>query len=284
MSKPEFVYVTYIETTPEKLWEALTSSEFSKRYWFGTEVRSDWKVGSPFALVTDGETTDTGEVLEADPPRRLAYTFKHEKFEEMRNDSLVIEFERCNDIEELNLESLRGRLASWLKEECSFILRCAQPFATMDAQNIIISELFCEGPNSRLGLFMRWSAGEPLEKKSNQVDMETMTSVLHAREHLLSEALTAGHIIRMGKGSEIMPEKRITYSFAQLLTFAGISALVTFVLSSTLVLCVAWQVVGWSRLRYGLWKQKKPSLAQLNKELRLRRDHLQEIPMNRMAV
>ncbi len=38
MSKPEFVYVTYIETTPEKLWEALTDSEFSKRYWFGTEV------------------------------------------------------------------------------------------------------------------------------------------------------------------------------------------------------------------------------------------------------
>ena len=60
MSKPEFVYVTYIETTPEKLWEALTDSEFSKRYWFGTEVKSDWKVGSPFALVTDGKTTDTG--------------------------------------------------------------------------------------------------------------------------------------------------------------------------------------------------------------------------------
>jgi uncharacterized protein YndB with AHSA1/START domain len=42
MSKPEFVYVTYIETTPENLWEALTSSEFSKRYWFGTELNSDW--------------------------------------------------------------------------------------------------------------------------------------------------------------------------------------------------------------------------------------------------
>ena len=54
MSKPEFVYVTYIETTPEKLWQALTSSEFTRRYWFGTELRSDWKVGSPFALVTDG--------------------------------------------------------------------------------------------------------------------------------------------------------------------------------------------------------------------------------------
>jgi uncharacterized protein YndB with AHSA1/START domain len=86
MSKPEFVYVTYIETTPEKLWEALTNSEFSKRYWFGTEVRSDWQVGSPFALVMDGKTSDTGEILAADPPRRLSYTFKHELFEEMRNE------------------------------------------------------------------------------------------------------------------------------------------------------------------------------------------------------
>ena len=86
MSKPEFIYTTYIETTPEKLWEALTNSEFTKRYWFGTEVKSDWKVGSPFALVTDGKATDTGEILEADPPRRLSYTFKHELFEEMRNE------------------------------------------------------------------------------------------------------------------------------------------------------------------------------------------------------
>ena len=68
------------------MWEALTSSEFSKRYWFGTEVRSNWKVGSPLALVTDGKTSDTGEILVADPPRRLSYTFKHELFEEMRDE------------------------------------------------------------------------------------------------------------------------------------------------------------------------------------------------------
>ena len=86
MSKPEFVYVTYIETTPEKLWEALTSSEFTKRYLFDTEVRSDWKVGSPFALVMGDKTTDTGAILEADPPRRLSYSFKHQWFEEMRNE------------------------------------------------------------------------------------------------------------------------------------------------------------------------------------------------------
>ena len=86
MSKPEFVYVTFIETTPEKLWEALTSSEFSRRYWFGTELRSDWKVGSPIALVMDGVTTDTGEILEFDRPRRLSYSFRHEIDEEMRNE------------------------------------------------------------------------------------------------------------------------------------------------------------------------------------------------------
>jgi uncharacterized protein YndB with AHSA1/START domain len=77
MSKPEFVYVTYIKTTPEKLWEALTSSAFSKRYWFDTELQSDWKVGSSIALVMGGKTTDVGEILEADRPRRLSYTFRH---------------------------------------------------------------------------------------------------------------------------------------------------------------------------------------------------------------
>jgi len=50
MSKPEFVYVTYIETTPEKLWNALTDSEFHERYWFGHRAVSDWKLGSPVEL------------------------------------------------------------------------------------------------------------------------------------------------------------------------------------------------------------------------------------------
>ncbi|MBI5262686.1 MAG: SRPBCC family protein [Bradyrhizobium sp.] len=86
MSKPEFVYVTYIETTPEKLWEALTNSDFTRRYWFNTDVRSDWKVGSPFALVMGGKTTDTGEILEADRPRRLSYTFRHELIEAMSKE------------------------------------------------------------------------------------------------------------------------------------------------------------------------------------------------------
>ena len=86
MSKPEFIYVTYIETTPEKLWEALTSSEFSRQYWFGTELRTDWTIGSPFALVMNGTPTDVGEILEFERPRRLSYTFRHVLKDELRNE------------------------------------------------------------------------------------------------------------------------------------------------------------------------------------------------------
>ena len=106
MSKPEFVYVTYIKTTPEKLWQALTSSEFSRRYWFGTDLQSDWKVGSSFALVTGGKTTDVGEILEADPPRRLSYTFNHVLNDGMRQEQaskVVLILEPYGDLVKLTL-------------------------------------------------------------------------------------------------------------------------------------------------------------------------------------
>jgi uncharacterized protein YndB with AHSA1/START domain len=80
MSKPEFVYVTYIATTPERLWEALTRGEFTKKYWYGRRIESDWRVGSPVRFF-DGDSdvlTDSGVVLESDPPSRLAYTFQNE--------------------------------------------------------------------------------------------------------------------------------------------------------------------------------------------------------------
>jgi uncharacterized protein YndB with AHSA1/START domain len=76
MSKPEFVYVTYIETTPDQLWRALTDGDFTERYWFGVRLRSDWKVGSSFEMVHgDGTVSDAGKVVEVEPPKRLAYTF-----------------------------------------------------------------------------------------------------------------------------------------------------------------------------------------------------------------
>ena len=75
MSKPEFVYTTYIETTPEKLWQALTDGDFTENYWFGQRVASDWKVGSPFQFAVQGKPSIEGTVLLSDPPKRLAYTW-----------------------------------------------------------------------------------------------------------------------------------------------------------------------------------------------------------------
>jgi uncharacterized protein YndB with AHSA1/START domain len=77
MLKPAFNYINYIETTAEKLWDALTNSEFTTRYWWDTSVISDWKVGSPVSLVINGLTTDVGKILKADRPRRLSYSFHH---------------------------------------------------------------------------------------------------------------------------------------------------------------------------------------------------------------
>ncbi len=78
MTKPELVYTTYIRTTPEKLWNAITNPEFARQYWGGNENVSDWKPGSKWAHVTgDKERTIrvTGKVVESVPPRRLVLTW-----------------------------------------------------------------------------------------------------------------------------------------------------------------------------------------------------------------
>ena len=76
MTKPEFVYVTHIKTTPEKLWQALTDPAFTRRYW-GVEFESDWAEGAPMIWRERGaETRDPEQVvLVSDPYRRLSYTW-----------------------------------------------------------------------------------------------------------------------------------------------------------------------------------------------------------------
>ena len=50
MAKSEFVYVTYIRTTPEKLWRALTEPEFQRQFWYGITQESDWKPGASWCM------------------------------------------------------------------------------------------------------------------------------------------------------------------------------------------------------------------------------------------
>jgi uncharacterized protein YndB with AHSA1/START domain/DNA-binding transcriptional ArsR family regulator len=76
MEKPSFVYTTYIHTTPEQLWRALTDPAFTRRYW-GAALESDWQAGSTYCWHQNGATiVDPDQiVLESDPHRRLSYTW-----------------------------------------------------------------------------------------------------------------------------------------------------------------------------------------------------------------
>ncbi|UCM88184.1 ArsR/SmtB family transcription factor [Streptomyces marincola] len=76
MTDPAFVYTTYIRTTPERLWQALTDPAFTRRYW-GLEFATDWRAGSPMTWTGQGLAAPDPEqvVLESEPHRRLAYTW-----------------------------------------------------------------------------------------------------------------------------------------------------------------------------------------------------------------
>ncbi|MGQ0532970.1 MAG: SRPBCC family protein [Caulobacteraceae bacterium] len=76
MSKPEFVYVIYIEAPQAKVWEALTNGEHTRHFW-SRYVQSEWKQGSrvEFLRADKSKLSHDGEVLEIDPPNRLVMTF-----------------------------------------------------------------------------------------------------------------------------------------------------------------------------------------------------------------
>ena len=86
MARSTFVYVSYIRTTPEKLWSALTRDvDFMKQYWFGTHCDSQWTPGSSWKMVSpDGSVSDAGEIVEAEPPRRLVIRWQHQKKPELK--------------------------------------------------------------------------------------------------------------------------------------------------------------------------------------------------------
>jgi uncharacterized protein YndB with AHSA1/START domain len=92
MTKPSFVYVTYIRTTADKLWSALTSPEFTRQYWFGMHHDTDWKPGSSWRLMfQDGRVADAGEIVEAEPGKRLVLTWRNEWNPELKSEG----YSRC---------------------------------------------------------------------------------------------------------------------------------------------------------------------------------------------
>ena len=74
--RPTTVYTIYIAATPEKVWQALTTAEFSRQYFFGNAVEIDLKIGGSYLVrAPDGSPHISGEVIECDPPKKLSVTF-----------------------------------------------------------------------------------------------------------------------------------------------------------------------------------------------------------------
>jgi uncharacterized protein YndB with AHSA1/START domain/DNA-binding transcriptional ArsR family regulator len=72
---PAFVSSIYIRATPQAIWRAITETDYTLRYYYGNAVESDWRPGSTYRMTVDGELQIEGQVVEADPPRRLVQTF-----------------------------------------------------------------------------------------------------------------------------------------------------------------------------------------------------------------
>jgi uncharacterized protein YndB with AHSA1/START domain len=74
--RPDTVYTIYIAATPEKVWQALTTAEFSRQYFFGFAVEMETRVDGSFIVrAPDGSTHINGEVLACDPPQKLSVTW-----------------------------------------------------------------------------------------------------------------------------------------------------------------------------------------------------------------
>ena len=122
MAKSTFVYVTYIRTTQEKLWHALTDAQFMKQYWFGMHCESRWTPGSPWQLLSGtGQVLDAGEIVAAEPPKRLVIRWENQRPElKPEGDSIcTMELEPAGSAVKLSITHTIEREPSKLIEAVS---------------------------------------------------------------------------------------------------------------------------------------------------------------------
>ena len=123
MSQSKFVYVTYIRTSREKLWHALTTREVIEQYRFGMSVESEWQVGSAWRMYADGSLMDSGEILESVSQTRLAMSWLNEwkpEFKAEGHSRCVYEIEPTGACAKLTLTHSSER------PESSFIAAVSQ--------------------------------------------------------------------------------------------------------------------------------------------------------------
>ena len=110
MNKSSFVYVIYIRTTLDKLWDALLQPEFQRSYWFGITQESAWTPGAPWKMVfTDGRVADTGEILEIEKPKHIVIRWRNEFRPELKAEGYSL----CR----IELEQAEGAVRLTIRHE-----------------------------------------------------------------------------------------------------------------------------------------------------------------------
>ena len=111
-----FVYVTFIRTTPERLWSALTDGNQMKEYWFGMHLKTEWRTGAEWKMVfPDGTVADTGEILELEQPKRIRLKWRNEFMPELKAEGFTlctIEIEPYGDAVRLSISHTMERAES----------------------------------------------------------------------------------------------------------------------------------------------------------------------------
>jgi uncharacterized protein YndB with AHSA1/START domain len=105
-NQPQFVYVIYIASSPDKIWRALTDPDMTERYWLGNRIESGWKPGSPVTLKrAKPKVVVSGVLLACEPQRLLSYSFhpEHDGLEKEKPSRVTFEIEKQGDQVKLTL-------------------------------------------------------------------------------------------------------------------------------------------------------------------------------------
>ncbi len=99
-----FTYQIVISSTAQKVWDSLTTPEFTQKFWFGRRVVSNWKIGSEVLVITpEGMEEVKGKVVEYDPNKRLSYTWRTPTDSEEETTTVVFELQEMGPMVKLTI-------------------------------------------------------------------------------------------------------------------------------------------------------------------------------------
>lgn len=140
MKPSTYEYITYISSTAENVWDALTNTQHTEQYFFGTAIQSDWQVGSRVEY-SRGEVTDFGEILSYEPHQKMSYTWESVFDETIRQGPTVVTFhlqEMSQDVVKLTLIHENLMDADYVDEPNTFRgLNNGWPFILSNLKNYL---------------------------------------------------------------------------------------------------------------------------------------------------